>query len=77
MISTMKNIVTHTNPDMDAVSSVWLIKRFLPGWEEARVNFVKSIESTEEKNQKADTNPNELWVDVGRGKLDHHQLRNS
>lgn len=75
----MKKIITHLNPDLDAVTSIWLIKRFLPasqrgepGWEEAKVEFVNAGASTE-KNPKANADPNVLWVDVGRGKLDHHQ----
>ncbi len=74
----MKKIVTHINPDLDAVAAVWLLKRFLPaspaggpGWEEATVGFAGASASTE-KDPKADENPDELWVDIGRGKLDHH-----
>ena len=36
----MKRIVTHTSPDMDAITSVWFIKRYLSGWENAEVRFV-------------------------------------
>lgn len=36
----MKVIVTHTSPDWDAIGSVWVIKKFLPGWQEADVVFV-------------------------------------
>ena len=71
----MKKIVTHINPDLDAVTSVWLIKRFLPGWEDVEVEFVSATASTEKQTQ-ADQNPEVLWVDVGRGKLDHHQTGN-
>lgn len=63
-------LVTHLNPDLDAVASIWLIKRFLPGWDEAEVAFLP------EKEQKdIDMDPEVLHVDVGRGKLDHHQTR--
>jgi len=40
----MKIIVTHNSPDMDAITSVWLIKRFLPGWNEAGVKYVPAGE---------------------------------
>ncbi|MBI4079544.1 MAG: hypothetical protein HY429_04590 [Candidatus Levybacteria bacterium] len=40
----MKIIVTHASPDLDAVTSVWLIKRFLAGWEEASIQFVPAGE---------------------------------
>lgn len=64
----MKKIITHINPDLDAVASVWLIKRFLPGWQEAAVDFVAA-----EKIKGVDDDPDVLYVDVGWGKLDHHQ----
>ena len=76
----MKKIITHINPDLDAICSVWLIKKFLPaspnrgepGWQEAKVEFVEATSSGEEMAG-VDDNPNILYVDVGRGKLDHHQ----
>lgn len=40
ILTAMKVIVTHTSPDWDALTSVWLIWRFLPRWESARVEFV-------------------------------------
>ncbi|MFH1833332.1 MAG: hypothetical protein ABH816_04205 [Candidatus Levyibacteriota bacterium] len=40
----MKIVVTHTSPDLDAICSVWLTKRFLAGWENAEVRFVLSGE---------------------------------
>jgi len=64
----MKKIITHVNPDLDAVCSVWLLKRFLPGWEEAEVGFVRADDKQMEKE-----NEDLLYVDVGLGKLDHHQ----
>lgn len=68
----MKKIVTHINPDLDAVTSVWLIKKFLPGWEEAEIDFCK-YQSTYD-GKPVDSNPDILHVDVSEGKLDHHQL---
>ena len=40
----MKIIVTHNSPDMDAITSVWLIKKFLQGWEDSQVQFVPAGE---------------------------------
>jgi hypothetical protein len=67
-ITSMKKVITHINPDLDAVTSVWLIKRFLPGWEEAKVGFAPAGEV-----KGVDLDPEVLYVDTGRGKLDHHQ----
>ena len=36
----MKIIVTHSSPDWDAITSVWLLKRFLSDWSEAVVEYV-------------------------------------
>jgi len=36
----MKIIVTHMSPDWDAITSVWLLKKYLMGWQEAEVRFV-------------------------------------
>ncbi len=68
----MKTLVTHFSPDLDAVCSVWLIKRFLPGWEKAEVDFVAAGETL--KDEPVDSNPDILHIDTGFGKFDHHQL---
>ncbi|MBI3984510.1 MAG: hypothetical protein HY344_01015 [Candidatus Levybacteria bacterium] len=79
----MKRIVTHTSPDMDAITSVWLILRYLPGWETAEVRFVPAGDRignlTPDQATKL-TEPIEiiggnevLQVDTGLGPLDHHQ----
>ena len=67
-----KIIVTHMNPDLDVIASVWLLKRFgSPEWQEAEVKFVPAGKTY--KDEKADSNPDIFHVDVGLGKLDHHQ----
>lgn len=38
----MKTIVTHTNPDWDAIASAWLLKRYLPRLAEAEIKFVNT-----------------------------------
>ncbi len=77
----MKVIVTHTSPDLDAISSIWLIKRFLPGWEDAQVKYVPAGERTNGKwKMENGKSPIEtigedevIHVDTGLGPLDHHQ----
>lgn len=68
----MKKIITHINPDLDAVASVWLIKSFLPNWEKAEIGFVQATSSTA-ADFGADNDSEVLMTDVNRGKLDHHQ----
>jgi hypothetical protein len=86
----MKIIVTHISPDLDAIASVWLIKRFLPGWQDAKVEFVQAGDRLRDKiknqkskieNEKLDEAIEEsegdeiIHVDTGLGCLDHHQLQ--
>lgn len=67
----MKTIVTHIGPDLDAITAIWLVKTFLPGWEEASLAFVPAGKTLE--NKLPDENQEILHVDTGFGKFDHHQ----
>lgn len=66
-----RTIVTHSSPDQDAASSVWLVHRFLKGWENADVAFVPA--GTTLNNEDPDVDDNIMHVDTGMGKFDHHQ----
>src|SRR3990172_5055768 len=67
----MKTIVTHLAPDVDAVASVWLLKRFLSEWKDAKLAFVPAGRTLDD--EPVDSDLNILHVDTGLGKLDHHQ----
>lgn len=67
----MKTIVTHIGPDLDAITAIWLVKMFFPGWEEATLAFVPAGKTLEDKLP--DDNPEITHVDTGFGKFDHHQ----
>lgn len=67
----MKFIVTHLSPDLDAITSVWLIKRFFKGWEGAKIKFVPAGSTLD--NKPPDIKKNVIHVDTGLGKFDHHQ----
>ena len=82
----MKLIVTHRACDLDAVASAWVIKRFLPGWENAEFKFVPAGEKLAGKYirtggiiEKIDPDSigvdghDVIHVDTGLGPLDHHQ----
>lgn len=75
----MRKIVTHKSCDIDAISSVWLIKRFYPNWDGAEVEFVNAGEklsgSYEHENEPIETvdGIKTIHVDTGMGALDHHQ----
>lgn len=67
----MFTIVTHHAPDLDAITAAWLIKRFLPNWQDADVVFVPAGKTL--NNEIPDSDPKILHVDTGFGMLDHHQ----
>lgn len=81
----MKIVVTHASPDLDAITSVWLIHKFLPGWDGAAVEFVPAgtrKNPVEKEVLAAMTDPIEkvgedeiIHVDTGLGPLDHHQTQ--
>lgn len=79
----MKIIVTHMSPDWDAITSVWLIKKYLSGWQEAEVKFVPAgqrLKTGDTKNQSEDPiehfgEDEVIHVDTGLGPLDHHQTQ--
>src|SRR3989344_1774114 len=87
----MKRIITHKSPDLDAIGSVWLILRFLPNWEDAKVEFVPAGEKLEgsydtfgELSARKEGEAVEIvdgvqtiHVDTGLGKLDHHQTQDN
>lgn len=67
----MKTIVVHIGPDLDAITSAWIIKTFWPGWEEASFAFVPA--GTTLNSASPDENPDIIHTDTGFGKFDHHQ----
>ena len=71
----MKIIVTHSSPDWDAITSVWLLKRFFPGWNTANIQFVPAgerIGKLKAPIEKIDGDE-VIHVDTGMGPLDHHE----
>ncbi len=79
----MRKIVTHKSCDIDAIGSVWLLKRFYPNWDGAVVEFVNAGEGItgHEESETGDFSKaieiideiETIHVDTGMGALDHHQ----
>jgi hypothetical protein len=67
----MKTVVTHINPDQDAVCAVWLVKMFFPGWADAAVKFIPAGSTFD--SGPPDEDPDVIHVDTGLGRFDHHQ----
>ncbi len=68
----MKIIVTHLSPDLDAIASVWLVKKFFPGGKEAEIKFVPAGKTL--NDLPPDNNQEITHVDTGKGQFDHHHL---
>ena len=70
-------IVTHVSPDLDAIASAWLLKRFDPHFFNADVAFVNTGNPDIDLLMRADA-----VVDTGRvlhpfgRRYDHHQMEN-
>lgn len=85
----MKIIVTHTSPDWDAITSVWVIKKYLSGWQDAEVRFVPAgnrlsgqprVEDTKYKGEDPIERVKDdeiIHVDTGLLPLDHHQTQDT
>lgn len=73
-----KLIVTHHAPDLDAISSVWLLKRFdSQKYANAKVAFVNPGDtiSLERAEKEFNCQLHEVThVDTGLGEFDHHQM---
>lgn len=67
----MKTIVTHHNPDLDGIPGIWLLKKFHPDFDDAKIDFVPAGENLGGLAPNED--PNIVHVDTGMGKFDHHQ----
>jgi hypothetical protein len=66
-----KIIVTHKNPDLDAICSVWLLRKYDQQFQDARVEFVYPGDTFQD--EPVDSNDTVIHVDTGEGKFDHHQ----
>ncbi|MFZ5376624.1 MAG: hypothetical protein ACOZAN_03075 [Patescibacteria group bacterium] len=69
-------IVTHHAPDLDAITSTWLLKRFHgQDFADAKIAFVNPGDKIElEEAEKHQAQLHEVvYVDTGLGKFDHHQ----
>jgi hypothetical protein len=76
----MKIIVVHTSPDWDAIGSVWLIKKYFAGWQDAVVQFVPAgqrLPRSEKVHEIIEQIGEDevIHVDTGLGPLDHHQTQ--
>lgn len=75
-LSNKKLLVTHHSPDLDAITSVWLLKRFdSVQFANATISFVNPGEviSLEQAEVHGMQPQQALHLDTGFGEFDHHQ----
>lgn len=63
-----KLFVTHKNPHLDDVAAIWVLRRALPVWKRARVEFVAADASYTRKDT-----ADRIAIGVGRGQFDEHK----
>lgn len=64
----MKTIVTHLRPHLDDICAAWLLKRFLPDYADAGLEFVSTS-----VRESGDGDLDRTYVGVGRGRFDEHK----
>lgn len=69
-----KIIVTHINPDQDALATVWLTRRYYPGFQGDDVTYAFVPAGETYQKQPVDSNPDIVHVDTGLGLFDHHHI---
>lgn len=69
MASKIKIIITHINPHLDEIASVWLLNRFHPGFKKYRLKFVSAAANPDSYSRIK----NAMIIGVGRGKFDEHR----
>lgn len=64
----MKILITHINPHLDDIFGIWLLKKYHPGFKDAKVEFISASHDVGNK-ETADR----VFVGTGGGKFDEHK----
>lgn len=65
----MKTLVTHINPHLDDIVSIWLFKKFHPEFKDAKIEFVSAAHDLAAKEE----NKDKVFVGTGGGEFDEHK----
>ncbi|MBI3485504.1 hypothetical protein HY025_01015 [Candidatus Daviesbacteria bacterium] len=65
----MKTLVTHINPHLDDIVGIWLVKKFMPDFEDSKIEFI----SAEQGKSGLSDSDDKLFIGVGMGKFDEHK----
>lgn len=72
----MKIIVTHNAPDWDAITSTWLLKRFLPDWNKAESKFVPAGSRLSVLDSRSSDSSQSVFQSTGQQKTDKPETKN-
>lgn len=61
-------LITHINPHLDDIFAIWLLKKFDPGYKDARVDFISASHDRDDQETE-----DRVFVGTGGGKFDEHK----
>ena len=64
----MKTLVTHINPHLDDIVSIWLFKKFHPEFKDARLEFISAS-----RDAASNESEDKIFVGTGGGRFDEHK----
>lgn len=64
----MKTLVTHINPHLDDIASIWLFKKFHPEFKDAELEFISAS-----RDAASEESTNKVFVGTGGGRFDEHK----
>jgi len=65
----MKTLVTHINPHLDDIASIWFFKKFHPEFKDAKIEFVSASRDLAAAEESVD----KIFLGTGGGRFDEHK----
>jgi hypothetical protein len=65
----MKTVITHNQPHLDDICAMWIMARYLPGWEAATFEYIPANTTPSTVQDTKDR----IHVGTGRGRFDEHK----
>jgi len=65
----IKTLITHINPHLDDIASIWLFKKFHPEFKDAKIEFISASRNQAEREETED----KVFLGTGGGKFDEHK----
>lgn len=68
----MKVLVTHINPHLDDIASIWLFKKFHPDFKDANLEFISASREAGVLSERSESK-DKVFVGTGGGRFDEHK----